>query len=200
MSVEKFLLGCRRAVSALAAAVDEIDATIPAEMIANAVDRGIFRPQEEAALLAWFARFLTIRSELWEVIGDVSAPVNGRVEGIFDTEEWRCFVLGYTSACLVVRLDRTLLESVAPASLTQRKLNEGSTLHRIPRKQYTEIFESFTDPAKARQMAEGHAPGARSTASVERHGSTTPLSVNSWLPSVSARRSSNPVGGGISSF
>ena len=152
MPVEAFLAGCRRAVSALAAAVDEIDHTIPTEMIANAVDRGFFRPQEEAALLAWFARFLTIRSELWEVIGDVSAPVDGRVEGIFDTEQWRCFVLGYTAACLVVRLDRTLLETVAPDSVTQRKLNEGSALHRIPRKQYTEIFESFTDPGKARQM------------------------------------------------
>jgi len=152
MPVEAFLEGCRRAVSALAAAVDEIDGMFPAEMIADAVDRGLFRPEEEAALLAWFARFLTIRSELWEVIGDVSAPVDGRVEGIFDTEEWRCFVLGYTSACLVVRLDRTLLETVATASVTQRKLNEGSDLHRIPRKQYTGIFESFTDPGKARQM------------------------------------------------
>ena len=152
MPVEALLAGCRRAVSSLAAAVDEIDGTIPAEMIANAVDRGLFRPQEEAALLAWFARFLTIRSELWEVIGDVSAPVDGRMEGIFDTEEWRCFVLGYTSACLVVRLDRTLLETVAPASVTQRKLNEGSAAHRIPRKQYTEIFESFTNPAKALMM------------------------------------------------
>jgi Permuted papain-like amidase enzyme, YaeF/YiiX, C92 family len=152
MPVEAYLSGCRRAVSSLAGAVDEIDGTIPSEMIANAVDRGLFRPQEEAELLAWFARFLTIRSGLWEVISDVSAPVDGRVEGIFDTEEWRCFVLGYTAACLVVRLDRTLLETVAPASVTQRKLNEGSALHRIPRKQYTEIFESFTDPGKARQM------------------------------------------------
>ncbi len=152
MQVEGFLAGCRRAVSSLAAAVDEIDRTIPTEMIANAVGRCVFRPQEEAVLLAWFARFLTIRSELWEVIGDVSAPVGGRVEGIFDNEEWRCFVLGYTAACLVVRLDRTLLETVAQASVTQRKLNEGSVAHRIPRKQYTEIFESFTDPTQARQM------------------------------------------------
>ena len=152
MPVEAFLAGCRRAVSSLAAAVDEIDGTIPTQMIADAVDRGLFRPREEAALLAWFARFLTIRSELWEVIGDVSAPIDGRMEDIFDTEEWRCFVLGYTSACLVVRLDRMLLETVAQASVTQRKLNEGSALHRIPRKQYTEIFESFTNPAKALQM------------------------------------------------
>ena len=152
MTVEDFFTGCRRAVSSLAAAVDEIDGAIPGEMIANAVDRGLFRPREEAALLAWFARFLTVRSELWDVMGDVSAPVNGQVERVFDTGHWRCFVLGYTSACLVVRLDRTLLETVAPAPVTQRKLNEGSTPHRIPRKQYTEIFESFTNPGKARLM------------------------------------------------
>ena len=153
MPLEEFLTGCRRAVTALGAAVDELEKSVPdQEITAAAVDRGLFRPSEEAALLSWFARFLTIRSELWEVIGDVSAPVDGRVEGIFDIEEWRCFVLGYTAACLVVQLDRLLLETVARESVTQRKLNEGSALHRIPRKQYTEIFESFTDPAKARQM------------------------------------------------
>ena len=152
MTVDDFFTGCARAVSSLAAAVDEIDRTIPAESIARAVDRGLFRPQEEAELLAWFARFLTIRSGLWEVMGDVSAPIDGRVERAFDTGQWRCFILGYTSACLVVRLDRMLLEAVASASVTQRKLNEGSASHRIPRKQYTEIFESFTNPAKARLM------------------------------------------------
>jgi hypothetical protein len=61
-------------------------------------------------------------------------------------------VLGYTSACLIVRLDLLLLEEVAADSVTQRKLNEGSEMHRIPRKQYTAVFESFTDPAKARSM------------------------------------------------
>jgi len=151
--LEEFLTGCRRAVTALAGAVDELDHVVPGEEITGAAaERGFFRPDEEARLLSWFARFLTIRSELWEVIGDVSAPVDGRVDAVFDIEEWRCFVLGYTAACLVVRLDRLLLETVARESVTQRKLNEGSALHRIPRKQYTAIFESFTDPAKARQM------------------------------------------------
>lgn len=152
MPVETLFTGCRRALSSLAAAVDEIDGAIPSQMLAAAVDRGLFRPQEEAALLAWFAHFLTIRSELWEVIGDVSSPIDGRVEEIVDTAQWRCFVLGYTAACLVVRLDRTLLETVATDSVIQRKLNEGSPLHRIPRKQFTEIYESFTNPGKARQM------------------------------------------------
>jgi len=149
----EFLTGCRRAVTALAAAVDELDNAVPADdIIAAATDRGLFRPEEESVLLSWFARFLTIRSGLWEVIGDVSHPVGGRVDKIQDTDGWRCFVLGYTSACLIVRLDRALLETVALGSVTQRKLNEGSELHRIPRKQYTAIFESFTNPSKAHLM------------------------------------------------
>ena len=149
----EFFSGCRRAVFALAAAVDEIATTRPDQAgIAAAVDRGVFRPVEEADLLSWFARFLTVRSELWEVIGDVSSPVDGSIERVLDTNHWRCFVLGYTSACLIVRLDRLLLEDIARDSLTQRKLNEGSTSHRLPRKQYTAIFESFTNPGKARSM------------------------------------------------
>lgn len=153
MPLEEFLTGCRRAVTALAGAVDELDNSAPGEQITDAAaERGFFRPDEEAALLSWFARFLTIRSGLWEVIGDVSAPLDGRVNRVLTTDDWRCFVLGYTAACLIVRLDRMLLETVARDSVTQRKLNEGSHPHRIPRKQYTAIFESFTNPGKARQM------------------------------------------------
>ncbi|MCP4897937.1 MAG: hypothetical protein GY906_13275 [bacterium] len=61
-------------------------------------------------------------------------------------------MLGYTSACLIVRLDQLLIEHVANHSNIQRKLNEGSPEHRIPRKQYTRIFESFTSPRKAHSM------------------------------------------------
>ncbi len=137
----------------LAAAVDEIDASAPApDVLVPAVDRGLFRPDEEAALLAWFARFLTVRTALWEVLGEVSRPVGGSVRRILDLDGWRSFVLGYTAACLIVRLDRLLLDSVAFHKVTQRKLNEGSAAHRIPRKQYTAVLESFTDPGKARAM------------------------------------------------
>lgn len=102
--------------------------------------------------MSWFARLVTVRSDLWEVLGDVSGAVGGDVRRIVGTEEWRCFLIGYTAACLIVSLDRLLLEEVAVGSMTQRKLNEGDEPHRIPRKQYTEIFESFTNPTKARMM------------------------------------------------
>ncbi|MBD3851806.1 MAG: hypothetical protein IFK93_10925 [Acidobacteria bacterium] len=150
---EEFVAGSRRAVEALGLAVDELAAIVPEKaMIEGAIQRGYFRPDEEAVLLAWLGRFLTIRNGLWEVLGDVSRPVGGSVRRVLDLAGWRCFVLGYTSACLIVRLDLMLLEEVARDSVTQRKLNEGSEMHRIPRKQFTAVFESFTDPVKARSM------------------------------------------------
>jgi len=158
----EFLTGCRRAVSALSTAVDEIAANAPdSRLLADAATRNVFSPEDEAALLSWFARFLTVRSGLWEVVGDVSAPLDGSVERVVSTDHWRCFVLGYTAACLIVRLDRLLLEEIAGESPTQRKLNEGSQLHRIPRKQYTAIFESFTNPGQARAMEEAMRFAAR---------------------------------------
>ena len=153
VQTSEFLQGARRAVGSLAAAVDDLEATAPGtDVVARAVTRGLFRPDEESALLSWFARFLTIRTGLWEILGDVSRPVGGSVHRVLDLHGWRCFVLGYTSACLIVRLDRLLLKEVADHTVTQRKLNEGSALHRIPRKQYTAVFESFTNPGKARSM------------------------------------------------
>jgi hypothetical protein len=150
---DEFIDGSRRAVEALSLAVDELAAIVPEEaLIERAIRRGHFRPDEEAVLLSWFARFLTIRNGLWEVLGDVSRPMGGSVRRVLDLTGWRCFVLGYTSACLIVRLDLMLLEEVARDSVTQRKLNEGSEMHRIPRKQYTAVFESFTDPGKAYSM------------------------------------------------
>ena len=150
---DDFVAGSRRAVEALALAVDELAAIVPEKsMVERAIQRGHFRPDEEVALLAWFGRFLTIRNGLWEVLGEVSRPVGGSVHRVLDLAGWRCFVLGYTSACLIVQLDLMLLEEVARDSVTQRKLNEGSEMHRIPRKQFTAVFESFTDPVKARSM------------------------------------------------
>ena len=75
---EESVVGSRRAVESLALAVDEFAAIVPEEaQIERAVRRGHFRPDEEAVLLSWFARFLTIRTGLWEVLGDVSRAVGG---------------------------------------------------------------------------------------------------------------------------
>ena len=105
------------------------------------IDRGEFRPPENEAIGYWFARFLTIRESLWSVNDEVRSILGGK-PGSGD-EELRLFLVGYAAACTLVGIDRFLLFHVARHSIIQRKLNEPFKEMRIPRKQFTRVFEAF---------------------------------------------------------
>jgi hypothetical protein len=114
-----------------------------------AVQREIFTPLEDEKLWAWFSRFLSVREELWAVVESVSDALQGELCQISNRDDWRQFVLGYTAAIYLAGLDKLLLERVATEPLLQRKLNESCPSYRIPRKQYTRIFEAWTNPDNA---------------------------------------------------
>ncbi len=105
------------------------------------IDRGEFRPPENEAIGYWFARFLTIRQSLWSVIDEVRSILGGK-PGSGD-EEIRLFLVGYAAACTLVGIDRFMLFDVARHSIIQRKFNEPFRELRIPRKQFTRVFEAF---------------------------------------------------------
>jgi uncharacterized protein YycO len=128
---------------ALIEAASRIQIDAPTEsQLAAIVERGEFRPAEDEAIGFWFARFLSIRESLWVVIEDVQAQLD-KPENQLD--ELRYFLQGYAAACVLVRIDRLLLFTVADHSIIQRKLNEAFPEYRIPRKQYTRIFSAFVD-------------------------------------------------------
>ncbi|NOR35758.1 MAG: hypothetical protein GQ577_03340, partial [Woeseiaceae bacterium] len=119
-------------------AASQMQSDAPTETQLSAiVERGDFRPAEDEAIGFWFARFLSIRESLWVVIEDVQAQLD---EPDNQLDELRYFLLGYSAACVLVRIDRLLLFKVADHSIIQRKLNEAFPEYRIPRKQYTRIF------------------------------------------------------------
>ena len=126
----------------------------PTSAVSSGANRGFFRPAEEELLIDWFARFLTVRSALWELLGELVGAQGGDLssfedEMAHDEDAWAAFGLGYGTACAIVHLDRFLVQRFATDSATQRKLNEGVAEHRIPRKQFTAVFESLADPASA---------------------------------------------------
>ena len=105
------------------------------------IDRGEFRPVEDEAFGFWFARYLSVREALWSVIDDVKSRLDGaRRTG---DEELRFFLVGYAAACTLVGIDRFMLFDVARHSIIQRKFNEAFQELRIPRKQFTRVFEAF---------------------------------------------------------
>ncbi|MDH3441278.1 MAG: YiiX/YebB-like N1pC/P60 family cysteine hydrolase [Gammaproteobacteria bacterium] len=120
------------------------DAPSP-EQLDAIIERGDFRPAEDEAIGFWFARFLTVREELWSVINEVLNVIDKPLRKVREDSDLRHFVVGYAATCLLIRLDRLLLFEVAHHSTIQRKLNEAFPEYRIPRKQYTRIFSAFVD-------------------------------------------------------
>ena len=146
----------------LMVAANGLQADAPAQAeLAKIIDRGDFRPSEDEAIGFWFARFLTTRENLWTVIDDVRLALGKPTGSIEGKDEMRLFLVGYAAVCLLIRIDRLLLE-VANHSLVQRKLNEPFPEYRIPRKQFTTIFSAFVDQANvlairdAMQFAKTH--------------------------------------------
>ncbi len=132
------------AMQALLLASDELEQDAPSpEKLSHIIINGLFRPSDNEQLAYWFARFLSIRSALWEVIAESIQRSSRPVKALSTTQEWRIFVIGYSAACLLIRNDRFLLFQVACHSVIQRKLNEAFAEYGIPRKQYTNVYSSY---------------------------------------------------------
>ncbi|MEM9404207.1 MAG: YiiX/YebB-like N1pC/P60 family cysteine hydrolase [Pseudomonadota bacterium] len=132
-----------RAVEGLIQAAAQLTADAPTgQELAAVIQRGEFRPLENEAIGYWFARYLTIRESLWSVIDEGREMLDGLAMSD-DDQRLRVFLVGYAAACILVGIDRVMLFDVAEHSIVQRKLNEAFQELRIPRKQYTRIFEAF---------------------------------------------------------
>lgn len=146
----------KQAIAVVFSARASVGRLVEARALLDAVQaacaRGFFRPAEDELLDEWFARALNLRTALWESLEACSAALGGDRPREGSAVELRVFTAGYAAACLVARLDRFVVERLATDPLVQRKLNEPRPRHRIPRKQFTRVFESLTDPEKAIRM------------------------------------------------
>lgn len=118
----------------------------------SAISAAYLKPEFNERVANWFAEFLSLRASLWEVIDETHERVTVGLNNLETYDDYRYFLIGFVSACLVVRLDRILLEKIATHTLIQRKLNEGFPEKNIPRKQYTRIYNSFIDVDNAQRM------------------------------------------------
>ena len=139
-------------VEGLIQAASQLSADAPSgDYLAGIIERGEFRPLENEAIGYWFARYLTIRESLWSVIDDGRQAMDD--PSLTDKDDrLRYFLVGYAAACVLVGIDRVMLFDVAKHTIVQRKLNEPFQELRIPRKQYTRVFEAFQAQYVQRQF------------------------------------------------
>lgn len=132
-----------------------IDDALSQQQLADITQRELFTPDEDEKIAHWFARFITLRSNLWLIV-DTSILNTGGMGKLVKPSDWQYFVLGYSAVCSLVRLDRFLLTKVAKESIIQRKLNEAFPAHRIDRKQYSDIYSQMTLPNNAIRIHQAH--------------------------------------------
>lgn len=111
-----------------------------------------FKPDQDERIKEWFTKFLTLRVSLWEIIDQAHEVATVNINGINTDDEYRLFIIGFSAACQIVRLDRLLLERVATHTFIQRKLNEEIPENNVEPKQYTNIFEAFVDVRNAHKI------------------------------------------------
>ncbi len=122
--------------------------------IPEVIERGLFRPSEDEALAHWYAKYLSLRGELWSIIKHCNEIAAVPLSGIRSDEQWRCFVIAYSAACQLVRIDRFFLFELATDKLIQKKLNQSFKEYRIPPKTFTHILNRFTNPKLALKLYE----------------------------------------------
>ncbi len=125
------------------------------EQLQNIINNQLFSPAEDETIAYWFARFITIRRNLWAIVDTAIANTKSMAE-LSATHDWHYFVIAYSAVCSLVRIDRFLLNVVAYDSIIQRKLNEAFPEHRIERKQCSAIYAALTLPANAIRINEAH--------------------------------------------
>ncbi len=138
---------------ALHQASDQLEVDAPSQNTLNGIiESGLARPAEDELLAYWFARYLSVRQSLWNLINDCIESHGKQAHELSDEQVWSHFVVGYCAACLLIRNDQAFLFDIAKHSVVQRKFNEAFTQYRIPRKQYTRIFSAFVDRRDALRL------------------------------------------------
>jgi hypothetical protein len=151
MTMEQASLVSRaaRSIASLAPAVCGLD-QIETELadIARAEKRGYFTPDEDDRVRARFAQYLGARAALLRTTEELRPLAMGG-QPVDDEQRVRAFVAAYAAATMLVHAGRFIVERFATSSMVQRKLNEAEPRFGIPRKKFTEVYKSLTDPLNA---------------------------------------------------
>jgi len=144
------------ALESLNCAIPNLLASAPSQSeLAVIVDRGLFTPDEDERLQYWFAKFLTVRRNLWSVV-EACIDYAGGMDSLSEQHDYQVFVLGYSAVCSLMRIDRFLVTKIASHTIIQRKLNEPFPDHRIERKQFSDIVKAMVQPSNAIRIHQAH--------------------------------------------
>jgi len=115
----------------------------------NATKRGYFTPDEDERVHLAFAKFLKARAALEDTIAEIEELCSRR-DGEFSTlserEQYQAFAASFYAACLLNRTADFVVGRYGRSKVVHRKLDEPEPRFGIPKKRFTELFQSLTEP------------------------------------------------------
>ena len=114
--------------------------------VARAVERGYFTPDEEDVVRSRFAQYVQARAVLLEVLQDLRSSRARPRSG--SSDDLRAFLVGFTTAMMLIRVGRFLVESFATQPMLRKKLDEAEPRFGLPANQFTVIYRSLSHPGK----------------------------------------------------
>lgn len=134
-----------------------------------AAERGYFLADEDERVKGAFARYLGVRAALHETIQELEPAY--REGDLPEGERLRVFTVAFCAASMLMRSARFVVENFSRSKVIWRKLDEAEPRHGIPRKQFSAIYSSMTNPSnvwrfhRAVEFAGGHMDSIRGLSS-----------------------------------
>lgn len=149
-----------RAVRSVASAIPRRD-NMEQELVDAEVaqQRGHFLPDENERLCEIFARYLSARGILLEVVASIEPILDQLPEGTDQNHEseWQCcmrtYIIGFTAAAMLVRSATYMVSFAQNRSVVWKKLDEAEPRYGIPVKSFTMVYKNL---GSARRMYRFH--------------------------------------------
>ncbi|MBT7958556.1 MAG: hypothetical protein HN759_04405 [Akkermansiaceae bacterium] len=149
-----------RAVRSVASAIPRRD-NMEQELVDAEVaqQRGHFLPDENERLCEIFARYLSARGILLEVVASIEPILDQLPDGTNQNNEseWQCcmrtYIIGFTAAAMLVRSATYMVSLAQNRSVVWKKLDEAEPRFGIPVKSFTMVYKNL---GSARRMYRFH--------------------------------------------
>ena len=120
--------------------------------VAAAQQRGYFLPDEDERIRDVFARYLSVRATLLEVVEAVQGLLVDLEEGNDDGQVWetrlKTFVIGFVAAAMLMRAASFIVELAAKRPVVRKKLDEAEPRYGIPAKNFTMVYKNLGSSRK----------------------------------------------------
>ena len=139
-----------RALSAIGPAMPTVE-NLAQEMedARKATKRGYYTPDEDERVRAAFAKFLGARAALEDTIAEIEelcSRRDGEFSALSEREQFQAFSASFYAACLLNRTADFVVGRYGRSKVVTRKLDEPDARYGIPKKCFTELYHSLTEP------------------------------------------------------